>query len=339
MEILSSMVLAEHAEDISGSEKLKEALSSLIRGRKIEAISFRILFGGDSFKGPVLINKDFFPKFHKLVGLFPFYIPLAESLLKYFYNVYPDISMVAFFETSLFRSLPEEEESYALPDVYYREKNIKKWGFGGILHEYNSSVAGNSSKVISVILDKQTTVCPLDRGKPLSISLGYTPLEGVMGRTSCGDLDPGIIFYLMKRFNFSIFKIDDILKNKSGLLGLTGYDLDMKGLFTFYGRDNKVNLAFDIYQNQISRYIGEGMAIMSGLDAIVFSGSNLEFLMSLVYNLIKKISFLGISVEALPWGKKKGILKVTSQNSAIDIYFNYLNTSYIMAQDIKKYLP
>jgi acetate kinase len=94
-----------------------------------------------------------------------------------------------------------------------------------------------------VVIDKQTTVCSARSGNPLSISLGFTPLEGVMSRTSCGDLDPGVVFYLMNNQGFSIYKIDDILKNESGFLGLTGYDLELKELVKFYGKDRKVTLA------------------------------------------------------------------------------------------------
>ena len=159
--------------------------------------------------------------------------------------------------------------------------------------------------IISVVLDKQTTVCPVKNNLPLAISLGFTPLEGVMSRTSCGDLDPGIVFYLMNAHKFSIYKIDDILKNESGFLGLTGYDLKLKELVKFYGKDPKVNSAFEIYEGQLLKYIGEGISVLGGLDNIVFSGEGVGPLIPVIYSLIKKISFLGINIKSLPWKDKK----------------------------------
>jgi acetate kinase len=178
----------------------------------------------------------------------------------------------------------------------------------------------------------------VENNLPRSISLGFTPLEGVMSRSSCGDMDPGIVFYLMNVHKFSIYKIDDLLKNESGFLGLTGYDLELKELVKFYGKDSKVNLAFDIYQAQLLKYIGEGISVLGGLDSIIFSGSEVAALTPVIHSLIKKISFLGINTKSLPWIDKKEIFSVTSGESGIKVYLNRMDLAEVIFHETAKFL-
>ena len=121
-----------------------------------------------------------------------------------------------------------------------------------------------------------------------------------------------------------------MLKNKSGFVGLTGYDIGLKDMVKLRGKDAKVNLAFDVYQAQIMKYIGEGIAALGGLDNIIFSGSNVSILMSIVYDIVKKISFLGINTIALPWSNGTNIMNVTSEDSKIKVYINKTDIARII---------
>ncbi|MFA6357957.1 MAG: hypothetical protein WCY09_04740 [Candidatus Omnitrophota bacterium] len=325
-------------EEVRTSKTLKNDILNFTGSSKIEAISFRILFGGDFFDKTTVINQQFFTKFSKLTEFFPFYIPLILDMLKIFYRDFKDIPQIAFFETSFFSKLPEEEKYYAIPQEFHKDNKIKKWGFHGIYHEANSGMFPQGRKCISIVFDKQTTVCAIKDSKPLMISLGFTPLEGVMSRTSCGDLDPGIVFYLVNVHKFSIYKIDDILKNESGFLGLTGYDLELNELLKFYGKDPKVNVAFDVYQAQILKYIGEGISVLGGLDQIVFSGSQVDAFNPIIYSLIKKISFLGINTIRLPWANDKKTFQITSVDSEIKVHLNRVNLAETIFYGTEKLL-
>ncbi|MEI8175819.1 MAG: hypothetical protein WCG78_03020 [Candidatus Omnitrophota bacterium] len=331
-------LVVKEFDELIGAAQVAVAIREIVKRKKLEAIAFRIVFGADAFKGPARINAAFFKEFNKLVTFFPFYIPSTEQLLKSFYESYPKVPLIAFFETSFFRDLPEEEKYYPIPHEYLQRSNIKRYGFHGIFHEAASLALGKERKIISIVLDRQTTISSIHKGKPLSISQGYTPLEGVMGRTSCGDLDPGIVFYLMKRYKYSIFQIDDMLKKESGFLGLTGYDLTMSELFGLYGTDAKVTLAFDIYQNQILKYIGEGISTLGGLDAIVFAGEYADLLAPLMYSIIKKISFLGLSVQSLPWKGVNKLIRVSSDDSKIEAYCNRVSMPQTLCLASKEYL-
>jgi len=328
--ITEPLFTVKDAEELDKDEALKKWIYGLAGQEKIKGICFRILFGGDYFSRPAAIDPGFFQQFDKLTGSFPFYVPAMMALLKKFQRVFKNIPLLAFFETSFFLKLPPEEMYYALPFAYHQNSRIKKWGFHGLFHQASSEMFAKSDKTVSVVFDKQTTVSALNAGKPLAISLGYTPLEGVMSRTSCGDLDPGIVFYLMNVHKFSIYKIDEMLKNESGFLGLTGYDLGLKDLLKLKGKDKRVDLAFDVYRAQIMRHIGKSITVLGGLDNLVFAGSEAGSFIPLIYDLIKKISFLGINTVNLPWNQAAPVIKVSSEESQIKIYINKMELPRII---------
>ncbi len=311
------------AADELTEKNLEKKIAQTFKRLPVTTIAFRILFGADYFKGPVAVDKKFFKQFEKLIDLFPFYVPQARRTLLLFLRCFRRAALVAFFETSFFTKLAREESHYAIPYQYQKDNRIKKFGFHGIFHEAAANLFPKNKKIISIVLDKQTTVCSIYKGMPSTISLGYTPLEGIMSRTSCGDLDPGIVFYLLDKGHYSLFKVDEILKNASGFKGLTGYDLSFEEFIKLYGRDSRVNLAFEVYQSQILKYIGEGVAILGGVDVIVLSGCFTCNMQAFIHNLVKKISFLGINLKGFPWGSQKELVKVTSDSSGVEAWLNY----------------
>jgi len=335
------VVARSHSEDferLREPERLRKVLKLLAGASPIEGVAFRILFGRDLFEKPAAVNTAFIRKFMQLVEFYPLYIPAVAELLKLFVACCKGIPLTAFFETAFFAHLPDHQRYYALPAEYYQKTGVRKWGFHGITHEAAAAVAGKQKRVVSIVIDRQTTICSMSGGKPVTISLGYTPLEGVMGRNFSGDLDPGIVFYLMKRYKFSLYKIDQILKEESGFLGMTGYDLTMAEFAGLYGRDEKVDKAFSVYQNQILKYIGEGIAEMGGVDAIVFSGANLEAFSAVVYTLVKKLSFLGISLACLPWEQNSPVFPVSSEDSPVQVYLNSRPVSSFLYFSARKML-
>ena len=155
-----------------------------------------------------------------------------------------------------------------------------------------------------------------------------------MGRTSSGDLDPGIVFYLMRRYNYSIYRIDTLLKKESGFLGLTGYDLETDKLYELAGKDEKTAFAFKIFENQILKAIGEAMSVIGGIDAIVFCGCYSESLKPLIFKMIRAdISFLGISIKPLPWPQSPKVRDISQKGSTVHVIINSLGWQDIVGQD------
>ncbi|MDP8289980.1 MAG: hypothetical protein P9M02_03305 [Candidatus Susulua stagnicola] len=327
-QILSSDIKA--IDEIKDDDLFKKIIQNINGKKKIKAISFRILFGGDYFDKPTLVDEKFFLHFEKLTDFFPFYVPLTSRMLKRFQKIFKDIPLIAFFETSFFLKLPDKEKYYTLPFEYYQNNRIKRWGFHGIFHQANTRIFSKGDRNLSIVFDKQTTVCATRNNKPLSVSLGYTPLGGIMSRTSCGDLDPGIVLYLMNVHKLSIYEIDEMLKNKSGFVGLSGYDISISEMLKLYGKDAKVDMAFDIYQSQIMKYVGEGIAALGGLDNIIFAGSNVGIFTPIIHQIVRKILFLGINTISLPWSEDKTIIDITSAESRIKVYISRMDIAKVI---------
>ena len=319
-------------------EDIVNRIKSIKKNKKIKAIVFRIVYGSKNFNSLVEVNDKFLKQFKELVTEFPFYVPIIEMLIRTFHENCKGIKMFAMFETGFFNKLPKEEQYYAISLKLSKKYSFKRYGFHGIFHEFHAKKVGPNEKVVSIVFDKKTTVCSIYKNKPCSISLGYTPLEGIMSNTSCGDLDSGVVFYLMKNHKKSIFQIDDILKNQSGFKGITGYSLKMKDFMKLYGKDKKVNLAFDVYKNQVLKYIGEAIAILGGIDKIIISGQYVKVLLPVILNLLKSISFLGINLNPLPWGKNNDFLTITTKQSDVLISINNNSLFQIMAYTVAKKL-
>ncbi|MDD4202149.1 MAG: hypothetical protein PHQ52_01650 [Candidatus Omnitrophica bacterium] len=318
-------------DQFDGKVNFRAVMKRICKNKKVKAISFRAVFGGDVFKTTTKVTPYFMEKLRKLTGSFPLYIPTLGKVIKNFYDFFRGINMFVFFETTFFSKLPDEEKCYAIPVELSKNNSFKRYGFHGIFHEDNAELVSLKSKLVSIVFDSKTTVCSALGQKPYSISLGYTPLEGIMSASSCGDLDSGIVFYLMKRYGNSLFKIDDILKRQSGFYGLTGYDIKIQELIKLYGKDDKVTLAFDVYRNQILKYLGEAISVLGGIDHLVISGSETKTFFPIICKLLKDISFLGINPKCLPWEEDGVFVELTTHESDIKVSINYQTLAEIIA--------
>ncbi len=320
-----------HAGSRAG--QLRDIIRRLAGDEPVEACSFHLHFGGDAGGEPARVTDQFIAALARRAGDFPLYIPSACAVLGLFVETLKDIPQFAFFETSFFSGLPASETLYPLAHTYYRDSSVVKQGYHGIFHGEHAKLFPGEEKIISVVLDRQTTVCAIAKGKPVAVSLGYTPLEGIMSAKSCGDIDPGIIVYLMKEQGYSMYKIDELLKKKSGFLGMTGFDLPLNELATLYGKDEAVTLAFDVYRNQILKYIGDYMSLLRGLGAIVFAGCYAGHLNQIIYQLAKDMAFLGINLDEMPWNSGRDVLRITSARSQRHFYINALDESDIIRRE------
>lgn len=318
--------------------RLRDAVVRMLGKEPLEALSFRLPFGDESFISPVRIDGDFTARLAELSGRFPLHIPSVCALISLFAGAFPDTPQFAYFETSFFAGLPAREKRYPLAEEYCAGAGILKQGFHGIFHGAHAALPGTGGSMISVVLDRHTTVCAVKDGKPVAVSLGSTPLEGIMSARSCGDIDPGIIVYLMKEQNLSLYKVDELLKNKSGFFGMTGYNLATDELITLYEKDDKVTLAFEVYKNQVLKYIGDYITELEGFDSIVFGGRYTPRMGRIIYALVKDLSFLGVSLARLPWDPRQELCRITSDYSRRHVYINTLDETDIISRSTRKLL-
>ena len=245
----------------------------------VEVIGHRVVHGAEGFKRPVLINKSVIRKIKQCCALAPLHNPANLTGILACKTLLPGIKQVAVFDTAFHQTLPDYAYIYGLPYEYYKRFGIRKYGFHGTSHEYVAHEAArilrrpvHKLKIITCHLGNGCSITAVYNGKSIDTSMGFTPLEGLIMGTRCGDIDPALVTYIMRKKKFNITQIDGILNKASGLRGISGVSNDMRILNKrSIAGDERSRLAIDIFIYRIRKYIGAYTAIMSGCDALVFT--------------------------------------------------------------------
>lgn len=245
----------------------------------VDAIGHRVVHGAEKFKEPVVIGNSVIREIRQCSDIAPLHNPANLAGILACKRLLPGIKQVAVFDTAFHQTLPGYAYIYGLPYRYYQRFGIRKYGFHGTSHEYVAHEASrildkpvNRLKIITCHLGNGCSITAVDRGKSIDTSMGFTPLEGLVMGTRCGDIDPALITYIMHKDKMDIVKMDDMLNKSSGLKGISGISNDMRVLYAKYkSGDKRAKLAVDIFVYRIKKYIGAYIAIMGGLDAVVFT--------------------------------------------------------------------
>jgi len=246
---------------------------------EVEAIGHRVVHGAEEFKKPVLIDNKVISKIKECSSIAPLHNPANLSGILACKKLLPGVKQVAVFDTAFHQTIPDYAYIYGLPYEYYQKFGIRKYGFHGTSHEYVAHEAArilkkplSRLKIITCHLGNGCSITAVNKGSSIDTSMGFTPLEGLIMGTRCGDIDPALVTYIMRKKKFNIPKIDDILNKASGLKGISGISNDMRILERKARQGNKrAKLAIDIFVYRIKKYIGAYGAIMGGLDALVFT--------------------------------------------------------------------
>jgi acetate kinase len=256
---------------ISGKE-----IISVVNNYKPDIVAVRVLYGGDDFNKTVVYNDSVRKNLEKQISHSPLHISLVLELINILKKTIPDRKIIMHFETAFFTALPEEEQIYAL-DTGLMNLDIKRYGYHGLFH--NASIERvkrenkNLDKIISICLDPVPEVAAIYKNKPVMVSSGSTPLEGIPGNTTCGEIDPGIVLLIAEKEKCSPEMINEILTKKSGLSAIAGENVTIGDIL----RDNKINaLAINIFKYRILLSCGSAIAMMNGFNLIVFSGKYVE---------------------------------------------------------------
>ncbi len=311
--------------------------TSKMKAEKIQAIGIYLHFGGGIFGTMEVFNEAFLEKLNQLMGISPIYTWFALSLFQKLSQQLQSENVYVFFGTGYFLQLPEQARRYAISISPVVGTELTRYGYHGLYHKMNGEIPVLPNKVISIVLGKKTTVSAIINKNPLTISMGFTPLEGIMGERNCGDIDPGIIMYLMNQGKYSIYHIDEILKNESGFFGLTGLDLSIPDLLPLIDTKPKVALAFDIYREQIRKYCGEAILQLGGFTDLVISGEYAARLIPFIYQFIKEFSFLDVHLKGMPWVESSThITEITESSSRIRIHLNLYQLDEIIYEELQK---
>lgn len=271
---------------------------------EIGAVAHRIGHGGTLYRGPVVIDQKVIDEIRRLIPLMPLHHPAMLAGIEACQKALPDIPHVAVFDTAFHSKIPDEASIYGLPYEIFAS-GIRRFGFHGNSHEY---VAGKAARhletplrrlnIISCHLGNGASVCAIQRGHSIDTSMGFSPLEGLIMGTRVGDLDPGIIPYLMREQNLTLEEIDKMLNNKSGLLGISGVSSDMREIIAAADSGNaRALLAIKVFCYRIKKYIGAYHGILGGADALIFTGGIGENNRSIRARCVQGMEKLGFAID------------------------------------------
>ncbi len=247
--------------------------------REIDAIGHRVVHGGEIFNQPVLVDSTVKENIRRLSGLAPLHNPANLLGIEACEQIIPGIRQAAVFDTAFHHTIPPQAFMYGIPYWYYEEYGIRKYGFHGTSHQYVARRAAEilgkqpaELKMISCHLGSGSSITAIQNGQSLDTSMGFTPLEGLVMGTRSGDLDPAIITFLMEKEKMSAAEINDLLNNRSGVLGISALSSDFRDLAKAAADGNdRARLAIDVFVHRVRKYIGAYAAELNGLDVLVFT--------------------------------------------------------------------
>ncbi|OPX29677.1 MAG: hypothetical protein B1H08_03360 [Candidatus Omnitrophica bacterium 4484_171] len=268
---------------------------------EISAVGHRVVHGAEEFRQPHIIDKRVIKKIKECVNIAPLHNPANLEGIKAALHTLPKVPQVAVFDTAFHHTIPDYAYMYAIPIKYYKKYKVRKYGFHGTSHQYVAQKAAeilgrpfNKLKLITCHLGNGCSITAINKGKSVDTSMGFTPLEGLMMGTRCGDIDVAAVFYLMNKEKLSLHKIDNILNKRSGLLGVSGISNDMRPIKEAARKGDKLSkLALDMFIYRIKKYIGAYYMILEGADAICFTAgigeNNPELVAKIKRSIIKII--------------------------------------------------
>lgn len=281
---------------------LDESVGLLKDADEIEAVGHRVVHGGSSFSKTVRIDNEVKSKIKELFSLAPLHNPHNFKGIEVAEKIFEKAAQIAVFDTAFHQTMPEEAYRYAIPDRFLKEEQIRAYGFHGTSHKYVSEKAINyldkeNSKIVTVHLGNGCSITAVKDGKSMEHSLGFGPMNGLVMGTRSGDIDQSVIFFLMEELGYTAGQVKKILQEDSGMLGLTGYS-DLREIEEKAEQgDKNCLMALKMNAYRVKKYIGAYVAVMNGIDAVVFTagiGENSDVIRKLVCD---EMEYLGIKLD------------------------------------------
>ncbi len=305
---------------------------------EIEAVGHRIVHGGEMFSKSVIINDEVIEEIEKCIDLAPLHNPAGVAGIKSAKKVLPNVPMVAVFDTAFHQTMPQKAYIYQIPYRYYTSYKIRKYGFHGTSHKYVSErvteLEGDNKKIINCHLGQGSSICAIDNGKSIDTSMGLTPLAGIPMATRCGDIDPAIIPYIMKRDNIGPEDIEEILNKQSGAWGLSGVSSDYRDIEDgFEMGDQRSVLTLDNQAYKIAQYIGQYIISLGGLDILTFAGGVGENGIETRERVCKYLEPFGVKLDLEANNVKGKERCISTEDSKIKIYIIPTNEELMIAKE------
>ena len=325
----------------TGEYKVIESLD------EISAIGHRVVQGGAIYKESTLITDDVIKGIEGLCDLAPLHNPANIQGINACMGVFgKDVPEVAVFDNAFHSTMPDEAYMFGIPYEYYEKYQIRRYGFHGTSHKYVSGecakIMGKDPKDINIItchLGNGSSITAIKGGKVIDTSMGLTPLDGFVMGTRSGNLDPSVVTFLQEKEGWSAAEIDTVLNKKSGIYGISGGFSDERDLQREANAGNKrADLARRMQWYQVRKYIGQYIAALQGVDAIVFTGGIGENSQVLRKNVIESFAFLGVTFDEEANGKAiRGVGgELSGPDSKVKVFVIPTNEELMIARDTKE---
>lgn len=337
------VAMPTHAEAIAAViDKLTSAEYGVVASMKeIDAVGHRVVHGGEKFASSVRIDDAVMEALKECTPFAPLHNPANIIGINACRDVMGDVPMVAVFDTAFHQTMPGKAYMYAVPYEYYKNDGIRRYGFHGTSHKYVSQRAAamlgkkpEELKLISCHLGNGSSVTAVDGGKSVDTSMGFTPLAGLPMGTRAGDLDAGILQYLMNKYDMNIDTMLDILNKKSGVQGVSGVSSDFRDLENAHKEGNeRAGLAVDMFNYGVKKLIGAYAAAMGGVDAIIFTAGVGENSASQRMAIASDLEFMGVKMDE-DANKVRGEERVISApDSKVTVLLIPTNEELMIAMD------
>ena len=311
---------------------------------EITGVGHRIVAGGELFKESTLVDEDVIKNIEALGEFAPLHNPAEAVVIREFQEKLPHAAMVAVFDTSFHTSMPAENYMYSVPYEYYENYSVRKYGAHGTSHQFVAKRAAElvgkpieDLKIITCHLGNGASITAVQNGQSLDTSMGFTPLAGLTMGTRVGDIDASAIPYIMDKAGVSdINEMINIFNKKSGLLGVSGVSSDMRDVEVAAEEGNeRAQLALDIFHNRVIKYIGQYVAIMNGVDVIVFTagiGENSKETREIV---MSNFAYIGAKVDPERNDTRKEAI-ISADDSEVTILNIPTNEEIAIARDVER---
>lgn len=294
--------IADHQEAVKILLNKLTDLGIISSLNEIEGVGHRVVHGGEKFSESVLITGEVLREIDEVSELAPLHNPANLVGIEAFRKSLPNVPSAAVFDTAFHQSMPEQSYLYSLPYEYYQKYGIRKYGFHGTSHKYVSQRAAqllgrsvDQLRLLSCHLGNGASIAAIDSGKSIDTSMGFTPLAGVPMGTRSGNIDPALIPYIMEKTGQTAEEVINVLNEKSGLLGVSGFSSDLRDIEqAAESGDERAELALEVFASRIHKYIGSYAARMKGIDAIIFTagiGENSDVIRARV---LRGLEFMGV---------------------------------------------
>lgn len=272
---------------------------------QIGAVGHRVAHGGEYFHGSALVNEDVIAKIRNCCELAPLHNPASLEGIMSIAQLLPDVPQVTAFDTSFHQTIPARNFMFAIPYEYYEQYRVRKYGFHGTSHKYvaarGAELAGidlGASRIITCHIGNGASITAVQNGKSVDTSMGFSPVDGLMMGTRCGNLDPSALLYVMEKENMDTAQAKDLINKRSGVLGITGVSSDMRDIdAAAHNGNERAVLALKMYEGRIRKFIGQYAAEMGGVDMIVFTGGVGENNDKFRRNCCRGLEFMGVQFD------------------------------------------